>query len=88
MMYRYYDYGYPYHSGWEMLFMVIFWVAIIALAVYAVKQFHHHGKYCRGRREDTHSDGNSALEILKTRYAKGEIDKKEFEEKKKDLTEV
>ena len=38
----------------------------------------------RGRHWDKSAD-KSAMDILKERYAKGEINKQEFEEKKKDI---
>ena len=43
--------------------------------------------FLTGRRKTTSAGerGDSALEILKNRYARGEINKEEYEEKKKDL---
>ncbi|MEK7464725.1 MAG: SHOCT domain-containing protein [Patescibacteria group bacterium] len=55
--------------------MIVFWVLVIFLIVWIVRE---------AGGKNNHSKPN-ALEILKERYAKGEINKKEFEEKKKDL---
>ncbi|MBI4685513.1 MAG: SHOCT domain-containing protein [Nitrospirae bacterium] len=57
--------------------MVIFWILILLGAVYLTKLIVGGAK--RMEKEDTPFD------ILKKRYARGEITKDEFEEKKKDM---
>ena len=68
-----YYYGHMFGLGGG-IFMLVFWVAIILFIVWVIQSF-------------TGSGGkiNSAMDILKERYAKGEINKEEFEAKKKDL---
>jgi len=69
-------------GGWIM--MVVFWVLVITLIVWIVRRAS--GKDICSH-HSSHTNSNSrALDILKERYAKGEIDKKEFEEKRKDIS--
>ena len=76
--------GYYGIGGWfGMIFMVVFWVLIIVGLVFLVKWLFH---ATRGGKFDFHGGSSSrALDILKERYARGEIDKAEFESKKRDL---
>jgi putative membrane protein len=67
--------------GWGgMLFQLLFWLVIIFLIVWGVKQL-------AGRSQNSNqlTRKDNALEILRERYAKGEIDKQQFEAKKRDL---
>ncbi len=77
-------YGYDGMAGMfgfgGFLFMLAWWVAVIYAVVWVIRQITNGGAH----HEKTHRV--SAMDILKERYAKGEINKQEFEEKKKDLT--
>lgn len=64
--------------GW--LFMLLFWALVIVAGVLLVRWLWVEGQPA-ARREA----GESALEVLKRRYARGEIDREEFETKKRDL---
>ena len=61
--------------GW--FWMVLFWIFIALLIVLLIKLYHKNHNDLR--------KSDRALDILKKRYAKGEINKKEFDSKRKDL---
>lgn len=82
-------YSSNYGMGFGMGFgMIIWWIFIIALTILAITAIVN---IIRGQRDftrfqdnSTHTNDNS-LNILKERFAKGEIDETEYEEKKKIL---
>ena len=59
-----------------MLAMLVFWGVVIAGIVIGLRWLVSQGRHDRGDR---------ALEILRERYARGEIDKEEFDAKSRDL---
>ena len=66
--------------GWWMglggLLMVLFWGGIIALIIWGVTKLTGRGDSGQKR---------SPMDVVKERYAKGEISKEEFEQFRKDL---
>lgn len=61
----------------------ILWIVLIVLIVWGVKVFVDYTE-SRGKPRETNP---SAMDILTQLYAKGEISKKEFEERKKLLSQ-
>ena len=71
-------------GGWGMgwfggIFMMIFWVLILVGLIFLIKWLIQ----TTGRVKSDSGNNNRAIEILKERYARGEIDTAEFNEKKK-----
>ncbi len=79
-MRNYYDYGpMATHHGGEfgLIGLGIFALFLIALALIAARLLKHHGSRWFGHRDP--------IDIARERYAKGEIDKEQFEQLTKDL---
>jgi putative membrane protein len=59
--------------------MLISWVVLILLVIWVVRTFSDDSRGPRGPRHST------AMQILEERFARGEIDRKEFEERRSAL---
>ncbi|MGB8489423.1 MAG: SHOCT domain-containing protein [Bacteroidales bacterium] len=64
---------------WGMGFAWIIWPVLLAILVWLIVRSVNH-------RRGPEPGGKSALDILKERYARGEISKEEYEQKRKDIT--
>jgi len=83
---RIYEWGWSMHPMWGfwgawgvgmMLMMLLFWIVVIVGVVLGMRWLARVGAEPRP---------DSALEILRQRYARGEIGKEEFEAKRRDLS--
>jgi putative membrane protein len=75
-------------GGWGMgwfggIFMIVFWILILVGLVMVIRWLFQ----STGKGKNNGQSGLRALEILKERYARGEIDKAQFENMKRDLTD-
>lgn len=75
----------PWDGGWwgfgMMLFSLLFLGLIVVGVVFVVRSFSDGGRTAH------HPGGSRALDILDERFARGEIDKTEYEERRRALTE-
>jgi putative membrane protein len=75
--------------GWGMmiiggLLVLLFWGGVIALAVWAIRALTRPDGTRDERRLSTNSD-HAAVDILKQRYARGEISREEYQDMRRDL---
>ena len=74
----------PWDGGWGlgmMLMMLLFLALIVVGIVFVVRVL------LRRRADGPRSGSNRALDILDERFARGELDRDEYEERRRTLTE-
>ncbi len=68
--------------GWfGGIFMIFFWILILVGLVFLIRWL----VQATGKGAHSGQSGSRAMDILKERYARGEIDKAQFEDMKRDL---
>lgn len=81
-----YGMGWGMGWGWHWLGMLVFWlvplIVVVVLVAVAIKYL-----FSRGARSDAglNEGSNRALEVLEERYARGEINREEYLQKRDDL---
>jgi putative membrane protein len=78
------DYGGGFGMFFGPVFMLIVLIALVAAAIAALRYF---GVMGADMSAGLKRNGGNALDILRERFAKGEIDAKEFDERKRLLSE-
>ena len=73
--------------GFGFPFMFLFWILIIGLGIWAIFQVVNRSgsQPSGGNPPQITSQQENALDVLKKRYARGEITKSEYEEMRRDL---
>lgn len=75
------DFGFGW-GGFGGLMMLVFWGGLILLGALLVRGFSGWGG---GHTSGTTGGSNRAMEVLKERYARGEITKEQYEDMRRDL---
>ncbi len=74
--------GWGYGMDWIWnIIMIVFWIAIIVGIIFLIRWL----ALATNKSHETKS-GESSIEILKKRYARGEINKEEYEKIRKDIS--
>jgi len=86
-------YGFMYDTGANIA-MIILWILLIVAVIWIIAEMGRRGRYYHDSRDyydrygehgrDRHY-ADDALRVLSERYAKGEITKEEYVQKKKDI---
>lgn len=76
-----YGYGWM-HGGWGFALGLLLWVAVVLALVLAVRAL----AVRRGEEAARVGPRETPLEILQARYARGDISREEYEQKRRDLS--